>query len=103
MVHRVQNLAAQFMLLQQATEAKNRRLVGRDGTAQINACKTAQCGRLVERIFGARIGEIEPLLKEVDAQHDRQPYRLTAITCLGIKRRDQGFQLTPWYHYIHRR
>jgi hypothetical protein len=51
------------MLLQQAAEAKNSGLVRRGGTAQINARKTAQHGRFVERVLGARIGEIEPLLQ----------------------------------------
>ena len=82
MVHRVQNLAAQFVLLKNAAEAKNRGLVGGCGAAQINAGKSTQCGRLVERIFGARIGEIKPLLQKVDAQRDRQPYRLGPLPAL---------------------
>jgi hypothetical protein len=101
MVHRVQNLTAQFVPLQQAAEAENRGLVGRCGAAQIDSGKAAQCGRLVERILGARIGEIKPLLQKVDAQHDRQPYRLAAVTGLGIERLDQGFQLTPRNHDVH--
>jgi hypothetical protein len=58
MVHRVQHLAAKFVLLQQATEAKDRGLVGRCGAAQIDSGEAAQCGRLVERILRAGIGEI---------------------------------------------
>jgi hypothetical protein len=63
-VHRVRNLAAQFILLQQPTEAKNRGLVGGCGTAKINAGKAPQHGRLVEGILGARIGEIKPLCRK---------------------------------------
>jgi hypothetical protein len=33
MVHRIQNLASKFMLLQQAMKAQDRRLIGRSGTA----------------------------------------------------------------------
>jgi hypothetical protein len=101
MVHRVQDLAAQFVLLQQATEAKNRGLVGGCGTAQINARKTAQHRRLVESILAARIGEIKPLLQKVDAQHDRQPNRPTAVARLRVVRLDQRFQLTPRNHNSH--
>jgi hypothetical protein len=56
-VHRVQNLPAKFVLLQQAAEAKRRGLLGRCGAAQINVCKSTQCGPIVVRFFGARIGE----------------------------------------------
>lgn len=71
-VHRIQNLAASFMPLQHAAGAKARRLIRRDGTAQVEARKVPQHGRLIQRILGAWIGEIEPLLREVDA-HPCQP------------------------------
>ena len=101
MVHRVQNLAAQFMLLQQTTEAKNRGLVRRRGTAQINTRKTTQHRRLVEGVLRAGIGKIQPLLQKIDAQHDRQPYRLTAVARLRIVRFQQRFQFAPRNHRVH--
>src|SRR6201997_5854780 len=101
MVHRVQNLTAQLMLLQQTAEAKNRALVGCSGTAQINASKTTQHWRLVKSILSAGTGEIKPLLQEVNAQHDRQPNRLTTVAGLGIVRFDQRFQLTPRNNHFH--
>jgi len=38
---------------------------------------------IVEGIFGAGIGERKPLLQKVDAQHDRQANRLTAVASLS--------------------
>ena len=68
---------------------------------EIHARKTTLHRRLVEGFLGAGIGEIEPLLQEVDAQHDRLPNRLTAVARLGIARPDQCFQITPRNHHSH--
>jgi len=51
-------------------EVENRRLIGNGGSAKVNASKTAQRGRIVERIFGTGIGELEPVLQKADAQKD---------------------------------
>jgi len=53
MVHRVQNLAAQFMLLQQSGAAARPRYTP--------AKRPITCDLFVKRILGARIGEIKPL------------------------------------------
>ena len=66
------------MLLEKLAEIQNGGLVGVRGATQIDADKAAQRGRLVERILGARIGEVEPMLQNVNAQHDRHADRLTA-------------------------
>jgi hypothetical protein len=81
------------MLFQQVAKTQNRVLVVVGGAAQVNARKTPQHGRLIQRILGARIGEIKPLLQKVDAQHDRKTNRLTAVAGLRVVRPDQRFQL----------
>jgi hypothetical protein len=58
---------------------------------EVNAGKAAQRGRFVERILGAGIGEIEPVLQKVNAQHDGKAGWLTAVARLGIVRLDQSF------------
>jgi len=63
--------AVQLILLEKMTEVQDGGLVGNGGAAKIDSGKAAQHGRLVERILGARIGEVEPMLQKVDAQHDR--------------------------------
>jgi hypothetical protein len=69
---------------------------------EIDSGKAAQRGRVVERILGAGIRQVEPVLQKVDAQHDRQADWLAAVACLGIMRLDQCFQLGPGNHRLHR-
>ena len=89
------------MLFKQMAKIQNGRLVGRGGAAQIDSGEAAQRGRVVQRVLGPGIGEIEPVLKKVDAQHNRQTHRLAAVARLGIMRLDQCFQLRPRYNGIH--
>jgi len=101
-VHRIQDLAIQLMLLKKMAEVENRGLVGRGAAAQIDSGKAPQHGRFVERILGAGIGEVEPVLQKIDAQHDRQAYRLTAFARLRIVRPNQCLQFRPRNDGFHR-
>src|SRR6185295_8209904 len=58
---------------------------------------------VVERLLGARIGQVIPLLQAVDAQHRRERKRpATALwSHLRIVRLDQSFELGPWHHRRH--
>src|ERR1035437_5011336 len=86
------------MLFKQVAKGQDGALVGRGGAAQIDSGEAAQRGRVVERILGAGVGEIEPVLQKVDAQHDRQADRLAAVARLGIIRLDYSFQLSAGEH-----
>ena len=62
MVHRVQHLTAQIVLLKQVAEAKDGRLVRRRGYSKVNSCEAAKHRRLIEGFFHARIRQAESLL-----------------------------------------
>src|SRR5689334_8059819 len=51
--------------------------------AQLHLRETPHRLAVVDRIFGLRVRQIEPLLQEVDAQHLLQPQRLAALPRLG--------------------
>jgi len=75
-IHRIEYLSAKLVLFKQMAKVQDGRLVGRGGATQIDSGEAAQRGRIIERILGTGIGEIEPVLQKVDAQHDRQADRL---------------------------
>ena len=66
------------------------RSIRRRRAAQIHPAEPAQHRRFVQRLLDAGIGEIEPLLQEVNPQHERKTHRLTAIARLRIVRLDQS-------------
>jgi len=60
------------VLLEQMAEAQDGRLIRRRSHAEIHADKPLQNRRLVQRLFHAGVGQVEPLLHEVRPEHDRQ-------------------------------
>src|SRR5262249_12305654 len=58
---------------------------------------------VIDRVFGLRVREVEPLLQEVNPQHLLQSQRLAAIAGLGIVRLDQLQQTRPRNHRVHLR
>lgn len=89
-VHGIEHLAAQFVLFQKMTKAKDGRLVRRRGHAQIDSGKAAQHRRLVESLFHPRVRQAEPLLQKVGSEHDSQTHRLPPVARLRVVRLDQG-------------
>src|SRR5580692_1599588 len=83
-------------------ETQHGRLVRCRRTSQIHPRKPPQRRRFIERVFHTRVRQVEPLLKKVNPQHDRQTYGLAAITCPGIMRLDQRFQFPPRNDSFHR-
>src|SRR5580704_11125310 len=83
-------------------ETLHGRLVRCRRTSQIHPRKPPQRRRFIERVFHTRVRQVEPLLKKVNPQHDRQTYGLAAITCPGIMRLDQRFQFPPRNDSFHR-
>jgi len=61
------------------TEAQDRSLVGSRCHTQINAYEAALRGRLIERIFHARIRQFEPLLHDVSPKHYLQSNRTAPV------------------------
>lgn len=67
----------------------------------INADKAAHRARLIQRLFCARIRQIEPVLEEVNAQHPLQPCRRATISLLGIIGFNLLAEFLPRHHLIH--
>src|SRR5262249_54591863 len=56
---------------------------------------------VVDRILGLRVGEIEPMLQEVNAQHLLEPQRLPSAPRLWVVGLDQCEQLGPGDDRVH--
>lgn len=67
-----EHLAAQVIAFQQVAELTDGGLVGHRFAAEIDADELAHGGGIIQCLLGARVGQIEPLLKKVDAQYCHQ-------------------------------
>jgi len=95
---------AQILVLQQMAELAQRGGVGYRLAPQVDAREGAQCQRVVQRLFAGQVGQvgqIEPVLQQVDAQHALQPDGPAAVAGLGIVRLDQSHQPCPQHQALH--
>src|SRR5436305_11118742 len=79
-----------------SSKCRKRRMVVSSGTGSWPSSTRTK------RVLGLRVGEIEPLLQEVDPQHLLQPERRPprAIS-FRVVRCDQGHQPGPRHHRVH--
>ena len=101
LLDRLEDRRGQPVLLEQVSEAQDRRLVGHHIVPELDAGESSHRLAVVDRILRLRIGEIEPLLQEVDPQHLLEPQRLPSLPGLRIVRPDQREQLRPGNHGVH--
>ena len=89
-VDRGQNLKAQIVRFEQVAKAQDGALIGQVVLAGIQASELTEHRRVVQRLFHARVRQVEPLLQEMDAQHGLHGKRLTTAfgARLGGMRRD---------------
>ena len=99
-IHPAQDLRRQFVFLQQVPEVEDRRLV-RDRPRKRQMRKRAYRGIFVEGLFHRRVGQTEPVLHQVDAQHRLQRIRMTAAPGNRIQRLNQIQQRLPGNHLLH--
>ena len=92
---------AQFVALQQVAKLAGGGLVRSAFPSQIDAHKFAHGQGIVESFFNRRVGEVEPVLEEVDTQHALKPDGRTPVASLRVDRFDQFAQLLPWHHAVH--
>ena len=64
-VHRIQHQPTEIVLLQQVTEAQDRRLIRSRRHAKIDAQEPPQRGGLIQPLFHPRVRQVEPLLHQV--------------------------------------
>ena len=101
LLDRLEDRRGQPVLLEQVAEAQDRRLVGHHVVPELDAGEPPHRLAVVDRVLGLRVGEIEPLLQEVDPQHLLEPQRLPPLPGLRIVRLDQREQLRPRDHGVH--
>ena len=102
LVDRRQDLRGQLVLFQQAAEAKNRGLVGQPGLP-VQPCEVAEHRHVMQCLFHRRVAQREPLLHEVNTQHDLDSKRWPPAPSFGCVRRDQLDQRAPRHHFFHLR
>ena len=86
----LEQLPAQIMRLEQMTEAAHRSLTRHRLATEVDAIKMPHRLRIVERLFHCRVGQIEPVLQEIDAQHPLDPDRRAAGWCSGSRIRNSS-------------
>jgi hypothetical protein len=77
---------AQFVVIEQFAELQHRGGVGHAARAQVNAHEAAQAGTVIQGLLARQIGQVEPVLDEVDAQHALQSNGRAAVASLGVVR-----------------
>ncbi len=103
LAHLGEQRLAELVRLQQASELQQRRGIRYAFASQVDAHEPSQ-GRAIEQCVLARgVGQVEPLLHEVHAQHALQSHRRAAVAGLGIVRLDDRAQLGPRHDLFHRR
>jgi hypothetical protein len=98
-----ENRLRQVVGLEQVAEVQDRRLVGNGIAAELQAGERAHRLHVVERLLRARIGQIVPLLKAIDAKHHRQRKRPPPAfrAHLRVARLNHRFKRPPRHHHRH--
>ena len=92
---------AQLVVVEQAAEPEHGGGVGHGLATQVDANEAAQAGTVVQGFLAGQVGEVEPVLDEMDAQHALQTDGWTPIACLGVVRCDFVAQRSPRHQRIH--
>ncbi len=90
------------MRFQQMPEPADRGFVGNRFPPQVDADERAHSPRVVQGLLDQRIGEVEPLLQEIDPQHPFDPHGASACPLrLRVHRLDHRAQRLPGHDPIH--
>ena len=100
---RGKKLLAELVLLQQPPKPQQRRAVGHALSSQVDAHEAAQRGAVEQRFLTRLVGQVEPVLHEVHAQHALQPNGRPSVASLRIVRLDHLAHRLPRHDLIHRR
>ena len=92
---------AQVVLFQQVAEFADRGFVRHRLAAQIDASEPTHRKRLVQRLLHPGVGQVKPLLQEIDPQHTLHTHRRAAVAGFGVDRGDQRTQILPWHNLLH--
>jgi hypothetical protein len=96
------NLSGQVVGVKQVAESENGALIRRARSACVELGKLTKQGHVVQCLFHSRIGQVKPLLHEMNAKHCCKGERRTASFTCRRKKLDQASQLNSRYNKIHR-
>jgi len=97
----VEQLAGQFVFVQQTPEFQQRGRVRHVLDRQIDAGEGAQRDAVIQRVFQPFVRQPVPLLQEVDPQHPLQANRRTPARALRVMRLDCRQQALPRHDLLH--
>jgi hypothetical protein len=66
-------LLTELVLVEEASELDHRCRLGRGLVPKVDAHEAAQTGAVVQSFLAGLVGQVEPVLDEVNAQHALQP------------------------------
>ena len=102
LIDQVEQMIAQIMFLHEMAEFANRCLIRDRLPAEIDTDELAQGTGVVKRFLDGRIGQIEPVLDEVDSQHSFDTDGATPRSFrIGIERHNGLGQFLPGYDGFH--
>ena len=96
-----EELLAQMVSLEEMAELQDRGLIGHRLPAEVDAHELTHGDRFIQGFFRPRIGEVEPLLEEIDAQHAFKSHGRPAVISLRIMGRDHRTEVVPGHHFLH--
>ena len=91
LITQVKQLIAPIMALHEMAKLADSGFIRHRLLAQINACEHTHSGGIVQSFLGGRVGEVEPVREEVDAQVAFNPYRPTTGALRILVKRFDGF------------
>jgi hypothetical protein len=97
----LEQVLAKFMLFQQMAELAHGGFVRSAFPPRIDTNQFAHGHGVVQSFFHRRVGQVEPVLQKVDAQHTLKPHRRTSVSGFRIKGLNQGTQDSPRHDSIH--
>lgn len=101
-IHGLEERRPEPMRFQQMPEPTDRGFVGNRFPPQVNADERTHGQRVVQGLLDRRIGEVEPLLQEIDPEHLVDPHGASARPLrLRIHRLDHRAQRLPEHHPSH--
>lgn len=99
---RLEERGPQLVCFQQMPEPADRGFVGNGFHAQVDPDEGAHGQRVVQGLFDRGIGEVKPLLQEVDPKHPFDSHGTSAGRLrLRVHRLNHRAQRLPWHHPIH--
>ena len=96
----LEELLTEMVFLEQMTKLQDGGLIRHRLRPKIDADKAAHGLGIIQRFFLSWIGEVEPLLEEIYAQHALQAHWRSAVLALGIIGRNDRAEILPGHDLL---